>query len=239
MFALKCRRNYAISAESISISQSNIVLIVTAVINLICSGEPTLLPRTFPSCTGQFGAVCFLREELFLQQAGSQAQATGQGVQFSALLLPTSVTLNTMLWPQLTHLWNGDGLHCPMAMWRSMMPSSMTPLLLRLCHGARQPETQETCAQHIALVPWVVHIGPGFSGASEGRYVVGFLQSLQDTELGTSCSTALCSSRCFCRLSLHLVRRTVTGTAPYFIGCHVRGCLKAVRSSGTKMKGTA
>ena len=63
MFALKCRRNYATSAESISVSQSNIVLIVTAVINLICSGEPTLPPRTSPSCRGQFGAVCFLREE--------------------------------------------------------------------------------------------------------------------------------------------------------------------------------
>ena len=31
----------------------------------------------------------------------------------------------------------------------------------------------------------------------------------------------------------------VTGTALYFIGCHVHGCLKAVRSSGTKIKGTA
>lgn len=118
MFALKCRRNYAISAESICISQSNIVLIVTAVINLICSGEPTLPPRAFPSCRGQFGAVCFLREELFLQQA----QARGQGVQLLALLLPAYVTLYSTLWPQ----WNGAGLHCPMEMW-SAMPSSLTP----------------------------------------------------------------------------------------------------------------
>lgn len=97
MFALKCSRNYAISAESISISQSNIVLIVTVVINLICSGEPALPPRTFPSFRGQFGAVCFLKEELFPQQAGLQAQATEQGVQFSALLLPAHVALNTTL----------------------------------------------------------------------------------------------------------------------------------------------
>ena len=97
MFALKCRRNYAISAESISISQSNIVLIVTAVINLICSGEPTLPRRTFPFCRGPFGAVCFFREELFLLQASLQAQATGHGAQVSALLLPACVTLNTTL----------------------------------------------------------------------------------------------------------------------------------------------
>lgn len=119
MFALKCRRNYAISAESIGISQSNIVLIVTAVINLICSGKPTLPPRTLPSWRCQFGAVCFLREELFLQQAGLQAQATGQAVQFSALLLPAYVTLNTTLtsadtfgeW-RWTPLPNGDVKKC-------------------------------------------------------------------------------------------------------------------------------
>lgn len=97
MFALKCSRNYAISAESISISQSNIVLIVTAVINLICSEEPTLSPRTFPSFRGQFGAVCFLKEEVFLQLAGLQAQAAGQGAQFSALLLLAYVALNATL----------------------------------------------------------------------------------------------------------------------------------------------
>ena len=177
MFALKCRRNYAISVESISISQSNIVLIVTAVINLICSGEPTLPPRTFPSCRGQFGAVCFLREELFLQQADLQAQATGQGVQFSALLLPTYVTLNTTLWPQLTHLWNGDGLHCAMEMWKSVMPSSLTPPSPK----AASQSAAAWNAGNVALLPWAVHTGPGFSGASEGRHIVGVFQSHQDT----------------------------------------------------------
>lgn len=45
MFALKCRRNYAISAECISISPSNIALIVSAVINLICSGSRPFFPE--------------------------------------------------------------------------------------------------------------------------------------------------------------------------------------------------
>lgn len=191
MFALKCRRNYAISAESISISQSNIVLIVTAVISLICSGEPTLLPRTFPSCKGQFGAVCFLREELFLQQAGLQVQATGQGVQFSALLLPAYVTLNAMLWPQLTHLWNGGGLFCPVEIWKSVVPSSLTP--------PSPKAVSWSAAAWNAGNPRPAHCSCPLGSSRRARLLGckwrqtcsrSFPKSSRDTQLWTSCSTS-------------------------------------------------
>lgn len=224
MFALKCRRNYAISAQSISISQRNIVLIVTAVINLICSGESTLPPRTFPSCRSQFGAVCFLREELFLQQAGLQAQATGQGVQFSALLLPAYVTLNTTLRPQLTRLWNGDGLRCPMETW-SVVPSSLTP-------PSPKAASRSAAAWNAGnLCP--AHCSCPLSSSRRARLLRcewrqthrgSFPKPSGLPALNILLYTTLRFKVLLQAVSSSHQENRVMGTALYFTGCHVHGC---------------
>lgn len=152
MFALKCRRNYAISAESISISQSNIVLIVTAAISLICSGEPILPPRTFPSCRGQFGDACFLREELFLQQASLEAQATEQGVLGFVVACLCNFKHHTLTSVDTVVEWRMGST----AQWRcedvSCLPARLL-ILWGLCHGAQQPKMQEIRTQHLLMCP--------------------------------------------------------------------------------------
>lgn len=85
------QKSYAISAERISISQSNIVLIVTAVINLSCFGEPTLpLPEASHPAEVHLGLLVF---EVKFFSASGWFTGTGSGTKSSHF---SCVTLNIM-----------------------------------------------------------------------------------------------------------------------------------------------
>lgn len=198
MFSLKCRRNYAISAEYISISQSNIVLIVSAVINLIFSDCRPFLQEPSHLAGVNMGLFAFKEKAFFFAavwftETGSRKISSVFGFVISHLC---NFKYNTLTLDAT--VCNGGGFHCLMDMWRSVMSSSMTPNALS--------------EQHEINAGKPAHHSPSLGNSHRARLWrckiqahVGVLQTIQNTWLWTSCSVALCSRRYFYRVSLQLL----------------------------------